>query len=75
MTSSETALSIQINGEPQDVPAGLSIADLLRRLGRDPEVPGIAVALGGGVVPRAKWSDTLVEDGADVEIVTAIQGG
>lgn len=34
---------------------------------------GIAVAVGGAVVPRAKWSVTPAV--GDIEIVTAVQGG
>jgi sulfur carrier protein len=71
----DTAISLHVNGSPREVPSGLTLASLLRHLGRDPQVPGIAVALAGRVVPRARWEETDVHDGADVEIVTAIQGG
>jgi len=36
---------------------------------------GMAVAVDAEVVPKSAWSTTHVEDGARVEIVTAVQGG
>jgi sulfur carrier protein len=35
---------------------------------------GIAVALNWSVLPRSEW-DTVLSDGAKVEVVTAVQGG
>ena len=63
---------ITLNGTPTEAD-GLTIADLLARL----EVPdrGIAVAVDAEVVPRGEWGDFVVEDGAHVEVVTAVQGG
>ncbi len=36
---------------------------------------GVAVAVDAEVVPRGAWDSTELADGADVEIVRAIQGG
>ena len=36
---------------------------------------GIAVAVDGSVVPRARLAETILVEGAEVEIVTAVQGG
>lgn len=36
---------------------------------------GIAAALNDQVVPRSQWDLTIVEEGARIEIVTAVQGG
>ena len=66
---------IHVNGQPREVPDGLTVRALLAHVGRDPEQTGVAVALGARVVRRAEWDDTPVEDGASVEIVTAAQGG
>ena len=73
--STATLVSITVNGDARDVPAGLTLPDLLRRLDLDPEQPGIAVARNGAVVRRAAWPATPVEAGDDVEIITATQGG
>jgi len=36
---------------------------------------GIAAAVNGDVVPRGSWTATLLSDGDQVEVVTAVQGG
>ena len=63
---------ITLNGEPAEV-EGLTVAELLERM----DVPdrGVAVAVDAEVVPRGEWGTHVVEDGARVEVVTAVQGG
>jgi len=36
---------------------------------------GVAVALNGRVVPRASWNETALQDGDEIEIIRAVQGG
>jgi sulfur carrier protein len=36
---------------------------------------GVAAAVNGEIVPRRSWPATLVSDGDQVEVVTAVQGG
>ena len=67
--------TLRINGEPREVPDGLTVDQLLTHLGRDPGQPGVAVAVDERVVRRAAWPETPVADGARVEIITAAQGG
>ena len=67
--------TLRINGEPLEVPGGLTVDQLLAHLGRDPSVSGVAVAVDERVVRRSAWTETTVEDGARVEIITAAQGG
>ena len=66
---------VTVNGEPRPVPDGLTVEALLRHVGRDPAVPGVAVALGDRVVRRLDWPTTPVSDGDRVEVITAAQGG
>ena len=66
---------IQLNGEEREVSPGLTVAGLLVELGRQPESPGLAVAVDGDVVPRAEWPTTEITEGVAIEVVTAIQGG
>ena len=68
-------VTITINGEVREVPNGLSVEGLLAHVGRDPSVPGVAVAVGGRVVRRAEWAAMTIADGARVEVITAAQGG
>ncbi|WP_287898292.1 sulfur carrier protein ThiS, partial [Arthrobacter sp.] len=36
---------------------------------------GMAVARNATVIPRSLWSGTALEDGDELELVTAVQGG
>jgi len=65
---------ITLNGKPRDT-APATLADLLTAEGHDPAARGIAVALNGAVVPRSRWAETPLPDGAAVEIVKIMQGG
>ena len=67
--------SIVLNGEATTIDAGTTVEDLLGRLDVPPQARGVAVALDAEVVPRGAWARTVVADGAQVEVVTAIQGG
>jgi len=71
----QTACSIVVNGEPHEVPGDVTIVALLTHLGRDPEMPGVAVAVNETVVRRIEWPETKVNEGDRVEIITASQGG
>ena len=46
---------------------------LEERLGEVPK--GTAVAINGDVVPQSEWATRVLEDGAHVDILTAVQGG
>ena len=70
-----TTIPITVNGEAREVPLGLARPDLLRHLDLDPEQSGIAVAVNGAVVRRPDWPATPVEQGDEVEVITATQGG
>jgi thiamine biosynthesis protein ThiS len=73
MTTERTTL--HVNGQAREVPAGASVEDALRLVGRDPAVPGVAVAVNEAVVRRADWARTTLAAGDRVEVVTASQGG
>lgn len=64
---------LTVNGERLELPDGATLEEVLERLAAPPR--GVAVALDGEVVPRARWPETPLEDGARVEVVAAIQGG
>ncbi|HMU89829.1 MAG TPA: sulfur carrier protein ThiS [Pseudomonadales bacterium] len=71
MSSAE--LTIQLNGVPQQVPAGLTIAGLIERLALQQR--RIAVELNGTIVPRTLHAQQTVQAGDQIEVVTAIGGG
>lgn len=66
---------ITVNGQPREIPDATTVEALLRLVGRDPTVPGVAVAVSDRVVRRTAWAETRLDEGARVEIVTAAQGG
>jgi sulfur carrier protein len=66
-------VDVWINGERRELDDGTSVADALGALGL-PRT-GVAVAVDGEVVPRARWAATALGDGAQVEVLTAVQGG
>lgn len=66
-------ISIQLNGAPQQVPAGTSISALLELLGI--KAPRVAVEVNAQVVSRATHSTTLLAAGDEVEVVTFVGGG
>ncbi|GAA3027028.1 sulfur carrier protein ThiS [Gordonia defluvii] len=73
MTSTGTSMAITVNGEVRDLPAGTTVAGLVVALGLPDR--GIAVAVGGFVVPCGSWDATALHADDTVEIVTAVQGG
>jgi sulfur carrier protein len=63
---------ISVNAEKLEVDEQTTVAALLQSLGYPDR--GIAVAVDQAVLPRSAWTTTLV-DGAQLEVVTAVQGG
>jgi sulfur carrier protein len=68
-------VTVLCNGDPVEVEAGATVAGLLERMGVEATARGIAVAVDGEVVPRARWAEVRLDPDARVEVVTAIQGG
>ena len=66
-------LEVVLNGEPHRIPEGATVADLVAGLGRDPRT--VAVERNGDLVPRARFSETLLGAGDRVEVVHFVQGG
>ena len=69
-----TEARIKVNGVAEAVQAA-SITTLLAARGIDTQARGIAVARNGAVVPRARWAETALADGDEIEIIKAISGG
>jgi len=64
---------IWINGVARQVADDARVLDALGALGL-PQV-GVAVAVNGEVVPKVRWAEAALADGARVEVLTAVQGG
>jgi thiazole synthase len=71
--SVDGSLAVRVNGENRHMPSGISITELLGQLGLDPL--RVAVERNLEIVPRARFSETPVEDGDDYEIVHFVGGG
>ena len=66
-------MQITVNEEPIEVPEGMTIAELLVKLGKDPKF--LAVERNLELVPRRTHSDVALESGDRIEIVTLVGGG
>jgi sulfur carrier protein len=66
-------MKARVNGVERDIAAGSTVADLLAVLGAPSS--GVAVALDAQVVPRTAYQQTVITDGAVIEVLTAVQGG
>lgn len=66
-------MRVVINGTTREVADEANLDDVLRDYG----VPerGVAVAMNGSVVPRAKWNETWPTPDASIDVLTAVQGG
>ncbi|MGH3531216.1 MAG: sulfur carrier protein ThiS [Mycobacterium sp.] len=63
---------VVVNAERLEIDDRTTVAALLQSLGYPDR--GIAVALDQALLPRSGWATTL-SDGAQLEVVTAVQGG
>ena len=66
-------ITIQLNGEPRTVAAGMSIAALADTLGLNPKK--IAVERNLEIVPRSTLAAVMLADGDQLEIVHFVGGG
>jgi len=66
-------IALTVNGEPRRVPAGSSIADLVRLLELVPTK--VAVEHNGTIAPRSSLADVVLGDGDVLEIVHFVGGG
>lgn len=67
------SVRVRLNGEPRELPDGSTVVEAVA--GLTPATTGVAAAVNGDVVPRSAWTGTLLRDGDQVEVVTAVQGG
>ena len=68
-----STVSLTLNGEPFEVPAGSTVLDLLASLSRDPRT--VAVERNGDILPRALFGSTPLAAGDRLEVVHFVQGG
>ncbi len=66
-------MQIIVNGEARPLPAAQTLAELVEAL--DLAGRRIAVEHNGEIVPRSRYSSTILDDGDELLIVHAIGGG
>ena len=67
------SIEVVVNGGPMRFEDRPSVDEVVAKVSPSPR--GIAVAVDRVVVPRSAWGDTILHDGAHVEIVSAAAGG
>ena len=67
------AITIQLNGEDREIPEGLTLAGLLERLNLPAD--RVAVERNREIVPRARWTETVLQPGDNLEVVHLVGGG
>ncbi len=66
-------MQVTLNGEPRELPAGVTVAALVDELGL--AARRIAVEINLDVVPRGEYPTRALRDGDVIEIVQFIGGG
>lgn len=66
-------MQLVLNGESHDYPHGITIADLLKRLGLTPD--DVAIERNGAIIPCNLFATCTLSEGDALEIVTFIGGG
>ncbi len=65
---------VHFNRQPVDCPTASTLQALLDSLGLSDRT-GIAVARNDLVVPRPRWSQTLLQENDSITLIQATQGG
>lgn len=68
-------MTIWLNGHAKELAPGTSLAEAIDAMVAPLDGRGVAAAVDGEVVPKARWKDTQLADGQHVEVVQAVQGG
>jgi thiazole synthase len=71
--SIDGSLGIRVNGEQRRIMGPLTVSDMIREIGLDPQ--RVAVERNLAVIPRSLLGEVAVEDGDAYEIVRIVGGG
>ena len=66
-------MKLNVNGKEQDVPEGLTLAELAEIL--QTPAQGVAVAVENQLVPRARWTETRLKENDRIVVIKAACGG
>ncbi len=73
LTTDTTQVTVRLNGEPREVPRGLSVETLLLHLDLHPRL--VVVEHNGEILRRDAYADAPVHDGDALELVHFVGGG
>lgn len=73
MAQATQTITLQVNGEPRQAPAGTTIAGLIELLGLSRTA--CAVEVNRELAPKTTHESHTLADGDEVEIVTLVGGG
>ncbi len=71
--TNQTLVPVRLNGELRDVPAGLSVAQLLAHLDLNPRL--VVVEQNGEILRREAYASAPVSAGDTLELVHFVGGG
>lgn len=66
-------IPIRVNGEPRTCAPHTPLPEVLEQLGFNPRL--VAVEYNGEILHRQFWSQTQVQEGDALEVVTIVGGG
>jgi sulfur carrier protein len=66
-------ITLQVNGEIRTCLSQIPLPELLHQLGFNPRL--VAVEYNGEILHRQFWTETKIEDGDRLEVVTIVGGG
>lgn len=66
-------ITIKVNNQPKEISENNSVAHLLHQL-EQPE-HGIAVAINQQIITKTAWTTKTINNGDDILIIQATQGG
>ena len=66
-------ITLEVNGETRSCSSQTSLPDILQQLGFNPRL--VAVEYNGEILHRQFWTDTKINHGDRLEVVTIVGGG
>ena len=73
MSDTSHCITVQVNGESRTCSLHTPLPHLLEQLGLNPRL--VAVEYNGEILHRQYWSQTQMQEGDKLEIVTIVGGG
>lgn len=67
-------MKVEINKRHVDVPEDVTTLEQLLK-SENLAGPGVAAAVAGAVVPRARWGEFGIEEGMKITVIRAVCGG